>query len=354
MARLWSYLQRYRGRYTFGLACLLATGTMAMAVPYLLKHAVDSIAAGGPPSTAGWLAIAIIAIAALQAVARTLSRFVIFNVGRDVEYDLRNDLFAHLERLPLSYYQSQQTGDLMSRLVNDITAVRMLLGVGGLNLINTPIYYVYAVTIMVSLDWRLTLAALTPYPLVLLVVKRTSRQLMERTLKVQEGLAAMSSRVQENLSGIHVVKAYVREAEETEAFARLNAAFSAQNMELARVRGMHDAGDAGGEHARDAGRPLVRRPAGHRRRSSASATWWPSSATSTSSRGRPWRSAGCSRSCSAGAPPCSVWRRSSRPSPPSTTGARHVTFPSCAARSRFATSTSPTTRRTTAIASSRR
>jgi len=199
MGRLWVYMRRYRGRYVFGLTCLLVTCTMAMAVPYLLKRAVDAIAAGRPPSVAATMALGIITIALVQALARTFSRFVIFNVGRDIEYDLRNDLFAHLERLPLSYYQSQQTGDLMSRLVNDITAVRMLLGVGFLNLINTPIYYVYAVSIMVSLDWKLTLAALVPYPIVLVVVKRTSRQLMERTLRVQEGLAAMSARVQENL-----------------------------------------------------------------------------------------------------------------------------------------------------------
>jgi ATP-binding cassette subfamily B protein len=229
---------RYRGRYALGLACLLATGTLAMSVPYLLKRAVDSIASGGSPAAVAWLAAAIIAIALAQSMARTVSRFVIFNVGRDIEYDLRNDLFAHLERLPLGYYQQQQTGDLMSRLVNDITAVRMLLGVGFLNLINTPIYYVYAVSIMVSMDWRLTLASLVPYPLVLLIVKRTSRQLMERTLKVQEGLAGMSSRVQENLSGIHVVQAYVREQAETAAFARLNEEFSAQNMALAKVRGV--------------------------------------------------------------------------------------------------------------------
>jgi ATP-binding cassette subfamily B protein len=229
---------RYRGRYAIGLACLVATGTLAMSVPYLLKRAVDTIAAGGAAATVGWLAAAIVAIALAQSVVRTVSRFVIFNVGRDIEYDLRNDLFAHLERLPLAYYQTQQTGDLMSRLVNDITAVRMLLGVGFLNLINTPIYYLYAVTIMASMDWRLTLAPLVPYPLVLLVVKRTSRQLMERTLKTQEGLAAMSSRVQENLSGIHVVQAYVREQAEIDAFARLNDEFSAQNMALAKVRGI--------------------------------------------------------------------------------------------------------------------
>ncbi len=257
---------RYRGRYAIGLACLLATGTLAMAVPYLLKRAVDTISAGGSAATVGWLAAGIIAVALMQSLVRTCSRFLIFNVGRDIEYDLRNDLFAHLERLPLSYYQTQQTGDLMSRLVNDITAVRMLLGVGFLNLINTPIYYLYAVTIMVSMDWRLTLASLVPYPLVLIIVKRTSRQLMERTLKTQEGLAAMSSRVQENLSGIHVVQAYVREEAEIAAFARLNADFSAQNMALAQGPRRDHAGDARGLDARDVGGPLVRRAARDRGR----------------------------------------------------------------------------------------
>lgn len=229
---------RYRSRYALGFACLLATGTLAMTVPYLLKRAVDTIAARGPVSEVGWFAAAIVAVAIVQGLVRTCSRFLIFNVGRDIEYDLRNDLFAHLERLPLAYYQSQQTGDLMSRLVNDITAVRLMLGVGFLNLINTPVYYLYAVAIMASMDWRLTLAALVPYPLVLVIVKRTSRQLMERTLKTQEGLAAMSSRVQENLSGIYVVQAYGREQAEIDAFTRLNEEFSAQNMELAKVRGM--------------------------------------------------------------------------------------------------------------------
>src|SRR5689334_18511820 len=101
MGRLWTYMRRYMGRYVFGLTCLLLTGTMAMTVPYLLKRAVDAIAAGRPPSVAITMAVAIIAIALVQSVARTFSRFVIFNVGRDIEYDLRNDLFAHLERLPL-------------------------------------------------------------------------------------------------------------------------------------------------------------------------------------------------------------------------------------------------------------
>ena len=179
-----------------------------------------------------------IVIAIFQGVARTFSRFVIFNVGRDVEYDLRNDLFRHLERLPWQFYQARSTGDLMSRLVNDISAVRMLLGPGVLNLLNTPVYYLYGVSIMVSIDPLLTFAALLPYPIMLLVVKRYSRRLMEGTLRVQEGLAEMSSLIQENVSGIHVVKAYVREEHEIGRFRDMNARFRDVSLELGRARGM--------------------------------------------------------------------------------------------------------------------
>jgi len=237
MRRLGAYLVRYRWRYAAGGACLLATATLAMMIPYLLKQAIDAVGHGAPRSQLGGYALRIVLIALVQAITRTCSRVLIFNVGRDVEYDLRNDLFAHLQKLPLSFYQRQQTGDLMSRLINDVTAVRMLLGVGILNFVNTPVYYAYGVGVMLTIDARLTMVALLPYPLLLIVVKRFSRRLMEHTLRVQEGLADMSSRVQENLSGIHVVRAYTREAAETRAFADLNERFKSQSMQLARVRG---------------------------------------------------------------------------------------------------------------------
>ena len=184
-----------------------------------------------------------VAIACAQAVVRTFSRFVIFNVGRDIEYDLRNDLFAHLERLPLAFYQQRQTGDLMSRLVNDVTAVRMLLGPGILNFINTPVAYVYGLAIMLSIDARLTLAALAVYPAALLVVKRTSRLLMERTLRVQEGLGELSSLVQENLSGIHVVKAYAARGARHRALRQRQRALPGPEPPPGAHPGLHRSGD---------------------------------------------------------------------------------------------------------------
>lgn len=239
MRRLLGYLRRYWLRYALGGVCLLATASLAMAVPYLLKRAIESIEAGEPSSYSrlSGFAAAILAIAVAQAVVRTLSRALIFNVGRDVEYDLRNDLFAHLLRLPATYYEKQQTGDLMSRLINDVTAIRLLLGVGILNLVNTPIYYVYGISIMLSLSPQLTLVSLLPFPILLLAVKRVSRRLMEQTLRVQEGLADLSTVVQENVSGIQVVRAYGAEGLATQAFADRNHQFTDRSIELTRVRG---------------------------------------------------------------------------------------------------------------------
>jgi ATP-binding cassette subfamily B protein len=237
MRRLLGYLRRYAARYAAGALCLLLTASLAMAVPYLLKQAIDAIQVGAPFAVPARLAAIIVAVAVAQALVRTLSRALVFNVGRDVERDLRADLFAHLQRLPLAYYQGQHTGDLMSRLVNDVTAVRMLLGVGALNLINTPLYYAYGISIMLALDARLTALALLPFPLLLLLMKGLGRRLIEQTLRVQEGLAALSSAVQENVSGIHVVKAYGAEAVAARRFARLNDAFTQHSIELARTRG---------------------------------------------------------------------------------------------------------------------
>lgn len=237
MRRLLAYLRRYRARYALGALFLLATASLAMAIPYLLKHAVDAVAAGEAWSRVSWHTALIAVVALVQAATRTLSRALIFNVGRDVEYDLRNDLFAHLLKLSPAYYQRRSTGDLMSRLVNDVTAVRMMLGPGILNLINTPLYYAYGLAIMLHLDWRLTVLALLPYPVLLVAVKRLSWRLMEGTLRVQEGLAALSTRVQENVAGSHVVRAHAAEDAEVARFRQVNDRFREDSISLAKVRG---------------------------------------------------------------------------------------------------------------------
>jgi ATP-binding cassette, subfamily B, multidrug efflux pump len=238
MGRLNFYLRRYWRRYFFGAICLLGTTTLVMWIPWWIREAVRVIEIGGPLSDVTYYAALIGAAAVVQGIVRTFSRSLIFNTGRNVEYDLRNDLFAHLQKLPVSFYQSQRTGDLMSRLINDISAVRVMLGPGILNLANAPLYYVYALALMFSMDARMTLAAVAPFPILMLAASRFRGQIMKCSLEVQQQMSVLSSYVQENLSGMHVVKAYAQERFQTEQFNRLNEDYQQKSMELARLRGV--------------------------------------------------------------------------------------------------------------------
>ena len=241
MKRLWKYVLHHKWRYVVGSLCLFCTATLVMIIPYLSRQAIDAIDTNAATvDTLGLVARyagAIAALAIVQALVRTVSRTLIFNTGRDIEYELRNDLFRHLETLPQAYYQRQRTGDLMSRLVNDIGAVRLVLGPGILTLINTPLYCVYAFSLMMLMDVRLTLAAMVPFPILLWVVKHYSSAMMEATMHTQERLADISAFVQENLSGIGVIKSYVREPARSRSFAELNEQFKDQSMEVAKLRG---------------------------------------------------------------------------------------------------------------------
>ena len=238
MGRISQYVWRYWRRYLFGGVCLLGTATLVMWIPWWIREAVRIIEHGGSLSDVTYYAVLIIAAAVLQGFVRTYSRALIFNAGRDVEYDLRNDLFAHLEKLPLSYYHKQRTGDLMSRVINDISAVRVMLGPGVLNFVNAPLYYVYAMALMLSMDVRMTLAAVAPFPLLIYVAHHFRGRIMKSSLEVQQQMSALSSHVQENLSGMHVVKAYAQEDFQAQQFIALNKDYEVKSMEMAKMRGI--------------------------------------------------------------------------------------------------------------------
>ena len=238
MGRISQYVWRYWRRYLFGGLCLLGTATLVMWIPWWIREAVRIIEHGGSLGDVTYYAVLIIVAAVVQGFVRTYSRALIFNAGRDVEYDLRNDLFAHLEKLPLSFYQKQRTGDLMSRVINDISAVRVMLGPGVLNFVNAPLYYVYAMALMLSMDVRMTLAAVAPFPLLMYIARRFRGRIMKTSLEVQQQMSALSSHVQENLSGMHVVKAYAQEEFQTQQFIGLNKDYEVKSMEMAKMRGI--------------------------------------------------------------------------------------------------------------------
>ena len=238
MGRISQYIWRYWRRYLFGGLCLFGTATLVMWIPWWIREAIRIIEHGGALRDVRYYVLLIIAAAIAQGFVRTYSRALIFNAGRNVEYDLRNDLFAHLEKLPLSFYHSQRTGDLMSRVINDISAVRTMLGPGVLNFANAPLYYVYAVVLMLSMDVRMTFAALAPFPLLIYVARRFRGRIMKTSLEVQQQMSALSSHVQENLSGMHVVKAYAQEEFQTQHFIGLNKDYEVKSMEMAKMRGI--------------------------------------------------------------------------------------------------------------------
>src|SRR5512144_856879 len=238
MGRISQYLWRYWRSYLFGGLCLFGTATLVMWIPWWIREAIRIIEHGGALGDVRYYVLLIIAAAIAQGFVRTYSRALIFNAGRNVEYDLRNDLFAHLEKLPVSFYHSQRTGDLMSRVINDISAVRTMLGPGVLNFANASLYYVYAVVLMLSMDVRMTLAALAPFPLLIYVARRFRGRIMKSSLEVQQQMSVLSSHVQENLSGMHVVKAYAQEEFQTQHFIGLNKDYEVKSMEMAKMRGI--------------------------------------------------------------------------------------------------------------------
>jgi ATP-binding cassette subfamily B multidrug efflux pump len=238
MGRLKHYAGRYWRRYLVGGLCLFGTATLVMLIPWWIREAIRVLEDGGPLRDVTFYAVLIGVAAVGQGIVRTYSRALIFNAGRNVEYDLRNDLFAHLQKLPLSFYQSRRTGDLMSRVINDISAVRVMLGPGILNLVNAPLYYVYALALMLSMDVRLTLAAVAPFTLLMFAARRFRSGIMKTSLEVQQQMSVLSSHVQENLSGMHVVKAYSQEDFQTRQFIALNEEFQAKSLALAKIRGI--------------------------------------------------------------------------------------------------------------------
>jgi ATP-binding cassette subfamily B multidrug efflux pump len=237
MKRLLSYMRRYWVRYTFGIACTFATAALAMTIPLFLRDAIDATRADRMDLVAHYSELMIL-FAVVLGIVRWFSRFVIFNVGRDIEYDLRNDLFQHQTTLDADFYQHFKTGDLMSRMINDLTAVRMMVGMFVMTVANTPVVYALAVIYMTSLNGRLTVFALVPYVVLFVGIRFIlMRAMMVRSLKVQEGLAAIGSKVQESLAGIQVVKAYTLEEHEAGLFRKINDTYNESGLALARTRG---------------------------------------------------------------------------------------------------------------------
>jgi len=237
--RLLRYMLKYRRAFAIGFACVIVTAAVGLAGPWVLKYAIDDLGQGVDTGKIAFYAWIILGLAAVGGFFRFVMRRIIIGASRDIEYDLRNDFFAHLQRLDLAYFQSHRTGDLMSRATNDLSAVRMMIGPAVMYSATTALFFIVGIILMVSINPRLTLFALVPLPFVSISVAYFGAVIHRRFERIQEQLSEISAITQETLSGVRVVRAYRQEPFEIERFRLANEEYVRRNRGLIRVLGMY-------------------------------------------------------------------------------------------------------------------
>ena len=238
LSTLWPYLSKYRRGLALGIGALLLKDLLAAAQPIVIKFGVDSLMRGFNLVLVMKMAALLIGLSLLKGVFQYWMRVIIIGISRDIEFDLRNDLFSRLVRLSQDFYSRYRTGDIMARSTNDLNAVRMMLGPGVMYCSETLVMLILAVGVMLRTDAKLTIIALAPAPLVTLVVVFFGERIHKRFEHIQTLFSEISSRVHENLSGVRVVRAYAQEAAEVREFERLNHGYIRENIGLARIQGV--------------------------------------------------------------------------------------------------------------------
>jgi ATP-binding cassette subfamily B protein len=238
------YLKRYRWGYALGTVCVLLHNGIWVLFPLVIGKASDDLKSSADLTAsvtrhkllvyAGLL----LAIALTKGIFQFLTRWVVIGVSRDIEFDLRNDLFARLEGLSYSYYQRNRTGDIMARATNDLNAVRMLLGPAIMYSANTIVYTAGALAFMISINPKLTLLTFLPLPAVSIVIQTFGRRIHERFERIQAMFSDISARAQENFSGARLIRAYVQEEAAIKAFERENKEYIRRSLKLVRLMGM--------------------------------------------------------------------------------------------------------------------
>ena len=236
LRRLSVYLKRYWGYYALWYLVILfysaALNTLPLAVGWAIAGLIDDAVSHSEVMERCWV---IVGLATAGGCLRFFSRQLVFNAAREVEYEIRNDLFEHLQKLPQSFYFRWRTGDLMSRCVNDLNSVRMLLGVGLLSIAQSPILFIGAFIAMSTMSLKLAILMMLPYPLFILISRAVAGRLYPRSLASQQSLASMSNLVQESIAGIAVVKAYAMEEERSSRFAEANQHLRDRQLSMVRA-----------------------------------------------------------------------------------------------------------------------
>jgi len=221
-----------------GSLMVAVTVVVSLVSPWIWKYVIDDLQSAVTREKLPLYAGLIIGVALVEGIFRFLMRRILIGMSRNIEYDLRNDFLKHLQTMSLSYLQSRSTGDIMTRATNDLNAVRMVLGPGIMYSIHTAILLILGTIILLSLNWHLTLLAYIPLILVTITVKSIGRRIHDQFASIQAQFSVLSTKIQENLAGIRVVKAYARENSEIDAFGELNREYVRRNVSLFRLLGI--------------------------------------------------------------------------------------------------------------------
>jgi ATP-binding cassette subfamily B multidrug efflux pump len=238
LAPLFAYMRRYRWGYVRGTLACIVTNAIWVQFPRVLESAINALKAGTTRQHIFLLSLLLVAISLSKGVFLYAQRWVLIGISRDIEFDLRNDLFRKLERQDTGFYRRYRTGDLMARMTNDLNAVRMLLGPGLMYSANTVFLTVFALVFMLRISPWLTLVALAPMPLASILVQYFGSRIHTRFERIQASFSDISAQAQENYSGVRLIRAFAREESQISLFERLNREYIARSLRLVQLMGM--------------------------------------------------------------------------------------------------------------------
>ncbi|GJQ62442.1 MAG: ABC transporter [Melioribacteraceae bacterium] len=238
LSSLTKYFKRYKGKLGLGILFILISDVAQVYIPLLLKDSIEIIQNNGDYSKLFDYALLMTGAALLAGLFRFLIRMTIIVVSREIEYDLRYDFWAHLQRLPMRFYQNNTTGNLMAHATNDISAVRMYVGPAVMYSIDTLTKFVITISIMMVLSWELTVYTLIPLPFLSYIVYKLSTKIHEKFTLIQEKFSDLTTLAQENFAGIRVIKSYVREDNEINKFINMNKEYLERNMDKVKIQAL--------------------------------------------------------------------------------------------------------------------
>jgi ATP-binding cassette subfamily B protein len=236
---LFSYMRRYRWGYLWGTLSCIATNAAAVQFPRVLGWAVDKLQKSqADRRTILLFAGLLIAISLVKGIFLYAQRWILIGISREIEFDIRNDLFRHLEKQDSGFYRRYRTGDVMARMTNDLNAVRMLLGPALMYSANTVFFTIFALYFLLHLSPFLTLVALAPMPLASILVQYLGHRIHDRFERIQASFSEISSQAQENYSGARLIRAFAREDSQIGLFEKLNRQYIARSLRLVQLMGM--------------------------------------------------------------------------------------------------------------------